>query len=249
MNGQEFGHVGWGFQTSDTHYMVGAVENYGGKPIAPPSENGYWAEETTRPLERHALGTTDMGSRYDIFRELPVTAPNPQAALECQATVAQRAYRVLGQNCLDATVQILTAYGVRGLPSTSAMENYFPINWFRHLGAANKVLTKTTAKLDVSFYEHPEFEGEVWRICTNQAQEKIPNLGAWSKRISSMVVRSGQVTLFQSAQFQHASITLNQSYAFLGGWTRETASLLLEASAAVPRSYARTTQLATPKHL
>lgn len=249
VQGQEFGHVGWGFQISDTRFMVGAVENYGGKPVAPAKENGFWAEETAYPLDRHALGTQGLGSRYDIYRELPVSAPNVAAALERQRWVAAQPYRVLGQNCMDATAQILAAYGVQGLPDTSAMENYFPINWFRHLGSANRVLTKPQTKLDVSFYEHPEFEGQVWRVCSDQSELQYGALGEWRHRISSIVVRAGQVTLFVGDGLQGASVVLNQSYAFLGGWTRLTGSLQIQAGAALRRSSSGTPRAAVPKHL
>lgn len=239
VQGQEFGHVGWGFQISDSRYMVGAVENYGGKPVAPAAESGYWAEETSYPLNKHALGPRDLGSRYDIYKELPVSAPNLRAALEQQEWVSRQPYRVLGQNCMDATALILEAYGVHGLPDRSSMENYFPINWFRHLGSPLKVLTKTVSKLDVAFYEHPEFEGKVWRLCSDQPQLQFAGLGDWSGRISSVVVRSGEVTLYLGAGFKHASVTLKQSYAFLGGWTRQAESVVVTAAKSLPRACAR----------
>jgi hypothetical protein len=246
VQGQEFGHVGWGFQISNNRYMVGAVENYGGKPVAPASESGFWAAETAYPLNKHALGPRDLGSRYDIYKELPVSSPNLHAALEMQEWVSRQPYKVLGQNCMDATAQILQAYGVKGLPDTSSMENYFPINWFRHLGSPLKVLTKTDVMLDVAFYEHPEFEGKVWRLYSDQSGLQFSGLGDWSRRISSVVVRSGEVTLYLGAGFNHASVTLKQSYAFLGGWTRLAESVVATASKSRPRTSA---SMAQPKHL
>jgi hypothetical protein len=232
---QEFGHVGWGFQLDENRYMIGAVENPAGLPVSLPTHTGFWCKETTAPLNYDNFGTQNILLRCDLYRELSVTLPNIDKALACQQWVSEQPYRVFGQNCLDATFQILSAYGVRGLPDPSAMENYLPINWFRHLGVPLQVLDKSTNpsafNIDVAFYEHPEFEGEVWRVQSKGSETdiKMPDLKKWRKRISSVAIIKGTVTLYSGHDLTSNNRVLNHSCAFLDGLTRQAQSLILKA--------------------
>jgi hypothetical protein len=137
------GHVGWGFllqSGKNRHFNlslvgdgnvweIGAVENHHGTIITPPLEDGYWCEKTAEPLNEVA------GREYDHYKVIPVEEPNIAAALKEELVIKERPYVAAVGNCMNDVYNILTAYGVKGLPDPSYILNWLPNAWYDHISA------------------------------------------------------------------------------------------------------------------
>lgn len=231
--GIEFGHVGWGFQIDAARYLVGSVENPAGTPVSPPGKTGFWSDITTNPFARFAAGPLGEGSAYDAYKEIPLEQPQVAAAEARVREVSTQGYAVTGANCMDAVHSILRAYGVWNLPNPANKENYLPNAWFQHIAHPARPLAQPRAPLDVVLYEHPEFQGERLQLVSSAQQLRLADLAerGWLRRASSLVVRSGRLTLHTAANFGGSSIVLESgsAYPFLGGWARVMWSLQLQA--------------------
>jgi hypothetical protein len=230
----EFGHVGWGFQIDATRYIVGAVENPAGSMISPPGKTGFWSRITTTPHAPFALGPLGTDSGYDAWKELEVVQPDVAAARAAMQSVEQSGYAVFGNNCMDSTYAILHAFGLRNLPVPSEVENYAPVDWFRHIGQPHRALATPRAALDVVLYEHPEFLGSRLQIVSSaphHAIGELANLG-WLRRASSVVVRAGTLTLATGINTTGDTVRIpaGTAYPFLGGWARVARSLTVVAA-------------------
>ena len=111
------GHVGVGFQNDDGTWTIGGVEGDPDKTIlwgaVAFGDNGGWVEEHKTLQEVavifHALG-------YDGLKIIEVIDDNPNLANLEIKSFPTRGYNVVNNNCLSATIDVLTAYGVKKLP-------------------------------------------------------------------------------------------------------------------------------------
>jgi hypothetical protein len=108
------GHVGVGFQNNDGTWTIGAIENTGGSPVVSPgADNGAWVEKdkTISEVEEkfHSLN-------YDGFKIIQASDTKPDLADAEINKFPTRGYDVVTNNCLSATIDLLTAYGVKSLP-------------------------------------------------------------------------------------------------------------------------------------
>lgn len=122
------GHVGVGFQNQDGTWTIGGVENTGGAPVVLPGadnrigivpvvgaiyDNGGWVESYKTLLEVsvkfHSLG-------YDVIKVIRVGDTQPKRASDVINNFPTRGYDVVTNNCLKATIDVLTAYGITDLP-------------------------------------------------------------------------------------------------------------------------------------
>jgi len=108
------GHVGVGFQNDDGTWTIGGVEGDPDKTIlwgaVAFGDNGGWVEEHKTLQEVavifHALG-------YDGLKIIEVIDDNPNLANLEIKSFPTRGYNVVNNNCLSATIDVLTAYGVK----------------------------------------------------------------------------------------------------------------------------------------
>lgn len=114
------GHVGVGFQNADGTWTIGAIEGdpekailWGAAALPLIGNNGGWVETGKTLLEAevlfHALG-------YDGFKIIQVSDSNPDLAEFVTNDFPMRGYNVVNNNCLSATIDVLTAYGAKNLP-------------------------------------------------------------------------------------------------------------------------------------
>jgi hypothetical protein len=122
------GHVGVGFQNEDGTWTIGGIENTGGSPVVIPGadnrvgiasavgslyNNGGWTEtkKTLTDVEVifHSLS-------YDGFKIIQVSDSKSNLADAEINKFPTRGYDVVTNNCLSATIDVLTAYGVKDLP-------------------------------------------------------------------------------------------------------------------------------------
>lgn len=108
------GHVGVGFQNEDGTWTIGAVENPGGSPIVVDGfDNGGWTERYDT-LSEVTAKFQSLG--YDGIKVIKIENAQPQQADNKIMYFPARGYNIDGNNCLDATVDVLRAYGAADLP-------------------------------------------------------------------------------------------------------------------------------------
>lgn len=128
------GHVGWGFQISESQFMCGSLENVAGDMFrfGPGNTGAYWYTCTSsfggmigamRDMNAgnsllHLSGDKRL-PKYDEYKYFDVNRPNVEVAKQIAFAAArpgifQTTYVVLGQNCLDLTNNILYNYGYFG---------------------------------------------------------------------------------------------------------------------------------------
>ena len=208
----ELGHVGWGFEVKPGVFNIGAVENaQGGAVNVPPSEKDQWSINTQNPYRPFGIGPSNPtnGKRYpgyDMFKIIEVNTSNSTAALQMVQQIAQEAYQVIGNNCMDAVYRILKEYGIT-LPKPS--DDVYPMNWFSNINAVPYVLQDPVAKIDFSLYEHPNFEGDSVRLFSTNSEQGYPTVNYAGReiedRVSSINLRSGTIRVFENTDYQGKS--------------------------------------------
>lgn len=118
----DLGHVGWGFDVSQTETNIGAVENERGTPTCDPKDMGYWDLTVADPMP----AMRERG--YNSLKFVEVPYPDPIEACGTAKWIAGEAYTVIGRNCLDDVYDVLRSYGVANLPPPSI--DILPNDWF-----------------------------------------------------------------------------------------------------------------------
>lgn len=119
------GHVGWAFADDGDIFNVGAIENPRGTLRTAPAAMGFWNLRTRDPIE------PVRERRYDEFKIIEVEQANPAAARRVVTWVRQKPYDIIGCNCMNATYDVLRAYGVTQLPVPAY--HWEPDHWFDHI--------------------------------------------------------------------------------------------------------------------
>ncbi|KOU59962.1 hypothetical protein ADK57_31630 [Streptomyces sp. MMG1533] len=126
---QRFGHVGWGFRITGTdRWVYGAVENPSGELYTPPGGDiGAWHAEgryarMLGEMSRDAHYPGRSEHPYSRYRCTPSSTGDVPAARAMIRTVAERGFlvgvdprtgKLTSRDCLDATSDVLKAYGTR----------------------------------------------------------------------------------------------------------------------------------------
>lgn len=126
------GHVGWAFQATDGTWSAGGIENENGGPYVNPDNKCMWSYEGKSHDE--VLELMRNGG-YDAYQQFVNTSSNVEQGYRDALVVVEewlsKPYVVIGKNCMDATYEILTAYGWPMLPSPSDFPA--PNDWFNEL--------------------------------------------------------------------------------------------------------------------
>ncbi|KPV52404.1 hypothetical protein SE17_15710 [Kouleothrix aurantiaca] len=133
------GHAGWAFDCGDGSFCVGSVENPLHHLRTPPRSDGFWALRTRDPIQ-------PMRQRhYTDFKVISLAEADIARAWRTVAWVSSQPYEVFGHNCMDATYDVLRAYGVGHLPVPA--HHWEPNHWFDcvdapryHIGDADVLL-------------------------------------------------------------------------------------------------------------
>ena len=119
------GHVGWAFDCGDGTFNVGSIENPHHSLRTQPARMGFWAIEGRDPIE-------PMRQRaYTHFKLIEVDDSRPTFARQVVAWLGARPYDMFGHNCMNATYDVLRAYGVAPLPAPA--HHWEPNHWFDHI--------------------------------------------------------------------------------------------------------------------
>lgn len=121
------GHAGWAFDCGDGSFCAGSVENPLHHLRTPPRDDGFWALRTRNPVEPMRQ------RRYTDFKVISLESANIARAWRTVAWLSSRPYDVFGHNCMDATYDVLRAYGIAGLPVPA--HHWEPNHWFDRVHA------------------------------------------------------------------------------------------------------------------
>ncbi|WP_155128674.1 hypothetical protein [[Actinomadura] parvosata] len=138
------GHIGWGFLVAGSdQWIYGSTENPNGDyQIYAPGFNGAWSAQGNYAsmlndfvTQRHFPATAKQpgpAHPYTSYKCVKTDGSSVGAAKTAASGNLTAGYTGIGNNCLDATIRVLNAYGVPGLPSASFYP--YPNNWFNALG-------------------------------------------------------------------------------------------------------------------
>lgn len=116
------GHVGWAFLEEKDTFNAGAIENPLGTLRTLPANMGFWTKRTRNPIKPMRT------RRYDEFKVIELAQADPAYARRVVAWVRQQPYEIVHQNCMDATYDVLRAYGLTNLPVPA--HHWEPNHWF-----------------------------------------------------------------------------------------------------------------------
>ncbi len=130
------GHVGWAFEYNNGTSIIGAIENFTGGPFVDPGAKGMWH----RLVKNHKVLSYFKAMNYDEYKlfELPVNRIDVNGAIAVLKWWEQQPYNVLTSNCLHATYNILSRYGVV-LPKVD-WERIAPNNWYNQIPGRSLVV-------------------------------------------------------------------------------------------------------------
>jgi hypothetical protein len=205
--GSPYGHVGFGFQVSDTTYCVGAVECASGQTRHDLMD--FWNLLTDQP-QRFMCTQNPYGprTRYDMCKSISVATPNVAGAQAKMKAISQIDYNLLSQNCRTDTVEILETFGVTGLPGGAR-----PSGFFGGIQAPIQPLLWPWPQfvLDVSLYSETDqyglrddlnltADGAIADPACNQVDDNNPD--APQPVISCITVRRGSMALYPDQDFK-----------------------------------------------
>ena len=121
------GHVGWAFDNGDGTFTTGSIENPRHWLRTSPHEMGFWAVCARDPI----IPMRDR--RYNEFKVINLGQGDLNAATRVVKWVSQQPYAVVGHNCMNATYDVLRAYGVERLPVPA--HHWEPNHWFDRVQA------------------------------------------------------------------------------------------------------------------
>lgn len=131
------GHVGWAFDCGDGTFSVGSIENPRHSLRTLPQQMGFWAVRTADPL-------APMRQRaYTEYKLLEIEPASPGFAWRVVMWLSERPYEVFLHNCMDATYDVLRAYGVPDLPVPA--HHWEPNHWFNYVPGTSIALQPSGA--------------------------------------------------------------------------------------------------------
>ena len=123
------GHTGFAFAMPNGQWTVGAVENPQGLPIASPGDTGFWSTIcSAADVDAYFTNKHPMNYPYDAYKTIYVANANFYAARAEVAEWYQKPYELIGKNCMDTTIAVLTAFGAK-LPPVKLRPN----DWFNSI--------------------------------------------------------------------------------------------------------------------
>jgi hypothetical protein len=113
------GHIGWAFETSKDYYTFGAVEDKSSDGSA-----GWWRWGSRTDMLSAFQHRGHPGGPYDAIKCIEVAQPNPDSARDVASTMPDRSkhYSLLTKNCLNATYDVIHAYGATRIPTPSGFD-------------------------------------------------------------------------------------------------------------------------------
>ncbi len=119
------GHVGWGYEIGPDSYRFGATENpSGARQVPPGGDIGWWRDSGSFDQMLRTMQATN----YDHYSCRTTDVADATAADAKALAVRDGGYLGIGNNCLDHTYDILTAYGARF--ATSRKTHLRPRDWY-----------------------------------------------------------------------------------------------------------------------
>lgn len=138
------GHVGWAFELDNGNMLYGSKETVPGEggewnvpcvyEVKPGRKNGVFIGEAKFPtiLERLTRGRYADGPRFDYhqYKLIQVRNPHVNHATTVAWETKKSGYCLLGNNCMDDTYKVLSAYACHGPALPNPSLNLLPSGWF-----------------------------------------------------------------------------------------------------------------------
>lgn len=197
------GHVGWAFSLPGGGSLAGGVEmpNMSLRLWQAPSRMGFWSllVEDAEGAMTAPPNWRQWNSRYDLYKEIPVEAPDIRKALREVKKVSNTTWRLIGQNCMNATFQILSAYGAPDLPTPSFV--WGPIRFFNDIDVPVKVIKEPIAVVDATMYAGRDLSDKRYAVVDNGG---CPDLSTkeWENTARSIVVRAGYLAIYSEPGYR-----------------------------------------------
>jgi hypothetical protein len=116
------GHVGWAFDNGDGTFTAGSIENPHHSLHTNPHAMGFWIVRAHDPI------IPMRERRYNEFKVIDLGQGDLNAAIRVVKWVSRQPYEIIGHNCMNATYDVLRAYGVDRLPVPA--HHWEPNHWF-----------------------------------------------------------------------------------------------------------------------
>lgn len=143
--GVKLGHVGFGFSVKEGFYVYGGLEDPDNQNHSPGQDNGFWILNGTFNDMLCDMGSPPISgaSPYDTNykKQTGASVPFTCSAVSRAESVYGQGYSIiqfgnLAGNCLDATYEILLAYGATGMKDPSSGTNGIPNTWYGNLDSS-----------------------------------------------------------------------------------------------------------------
>jgi hypothetical protein len=119
------GHVGWAFDNGDGTFTAGSIENPRHSLHTNSRAMGFWAVRARDPIQPM------RARRYNEFKVIDLRQGDLSTATRVVKWVSRQPYEIIGHNCMNATYDVLRAYGVDRLPVPA--HHWEPNHWFDHV--------------------------------------------------------------------------------------------------------------------
>src|SRR6202162_276722 len=221
--GEAYGGLALGFQIDDENTtLVGGFELAGGNAAHVSDAMDFWFALTDNPLRfMSALLPYGRGTRYDMAKILQVDDPQVEAAQTVIERIKATGRNLRSQDWLKDTVEVLEAFGVKGLPGGARQSGVF--------GGINAPIVPLVEPwpgmaLDVSLYEQPDQFGirtDPNADANENASDPAADQGQDSLDgprpqpvISSILVRKGHLAVYSHQGFDGTPIVLELGKVF-----------------------------------
>jgi hypothetical protein len=134
------GHVGWAFDNSDGTFTAGSIENPRHSLHTNPRKMGFWAVRTRDPIDPM------RDRRYNEFKVIDLGQGDQNDAIRVVKWVSRQPYEIVGHNCMNATYDVLRAYGVDRLPVPA--HHWEPNHWFDRVQGQHYQIDATDVQIE-----------------------------------------------------------------------------------------------------
>jgi hypothetical protein len=128
---------------------------------------GFWAVRTADPI-------SPMRQRaYTDYKLLEIEPASPVFAWRVVAWLSHQPYEVFYHNCMNATYDVLRAFGAADLPAPA--HHWEPNHWFNHVPGPAVALDAGGAAASIPLFPQPAHASEQpWHRGVGQLQPAVP---------------------------------------------------------------------------
>ncbi len=167
------GHVGWAFDNGDGTFTTGSIENPRHSLRTDPRAMDFWAVRARDPI------IPMRERRYNEFKVIDLSQGDLNDAIHVVKWVSRQPYDVIGHNCMNATYDVLRAFGVDRLPVPS--HHWEPNHWFDRVQGQHYQIDADGVQLEsgTQASSHAPAQADLERLFTDDTDSIEPLQPAW----------------------------------------------------------------------